>query len=127
MDTPLNATPTRDLRDHSRPPVARIPTATYRVQFNHAFTFVDAAQLVAYLNALGISDCYASPYFASAPGSTHGYDIIDHNHLNPEAGSDEDYEAFVRELQRYDMGQLLDLVPNHMGISKGQNPWWADV
>src|SRR2546422_8271966 len=78
----------------------RIPCATYRLQFNRSFTFADAARVVSYLHALGISDCYSSPYFKARPGSPHGYDIIDHSTLNPELGSDEDYEAFTTELQR---------------------------
>lgn len=106
---------------------ARIPLATYRLQFNRSFTFADAARLVPYLHALGVSDCYASPYFKACPDSPHGYDVIDHSALNPEVGSEEDYAAFAQELRRHEMGQLLDVVPNHMGIAKNLNLWWADV
>jgi len=127
MDHSIIEPSPQDIQVHLHHPAARIPCATYRLQFHHAFTFADATQLVPYLHALGISDCYASPYFTAAPGSPHGYDVIDHNHLNPEVGSEEDYYAFAQALHRYGMGQLLDLVPNHMGIAKGQNPWWADV
>src|SRR3954470_12021245 len=95
---------------------ARIPRATYRLQFNRDFTFAQAADLVPYLHALGISHCYASPYLKARPGSMHGYDIIDHNSLNPEVGSPEDFERFVGALARCEMGQILDIVPNHMGI-----------
>ncbi len=105
----------------------QIPTATYRLQFNRTFTFRDAAELVPYLAALGISHCYASPYLRARPGSMHGYDIVDHNALNPEIGSPEDYEDFVAELHRYGMGQILDIVPNHMGVMGGDNAWWLDV
>jgi (1->4)-alpha-D-glucan 1-alpha-D-glucosylmutase len=105
----------------------RIPTATYRLQFNHVFTFSQATQIVSYLHDLGISDCYASPYLKASPQSMHGYDVIDHRTLNPEVGSDTDYEAFVAALRQHDMGQLLDIVPNHMGIGSGQNAWWHDV
>lgn len=104
-----------------------IPLAVYRLQFNRSFTFTDAARLVPYLHELGISDCYASPYFKACPGSPHGYDVIDHNALNPELGDEEDYNAFATTLQQHGMGQLLDVVPNHMGIAKSSNPWWADV
>lgn len=104
-----------------------IPTATYRLQFNRSFTFLDAAALVPYLASLGISHCYASPYFRARPGSLHGYDIIDHNSLNPEIGSREDYEHFVAELHRHGMGQVLDIVPNHMGVMGSDNAWWLDV
>ncbi|MBI3799982.1 MAG: malto-oligosyltrehalose synthase, partial [Deltaproteobacteria bacterium] len=106
---------------------ARIPCATYRLQFNRAFTFADAARVVEYLHALGISDCYSSPYFKAYPGSLHGYDIIDHTALNPELGSDADYDAFAAALRRHDVGQILDMVPNHVGIAEGKNPRWADV
>ena len=106
---------------------ARIPRAIYRFQFAPTFTFADAAQVVPYLHALGVGGCYASPYFKACPGSPHGYDVIDHNALNPELGSEEDFTAFVHALQRRDMGQVLDIVPNHMGITRSLNPWWTDV
>jgi len=101
--------------------------ATYRLQFNRAFTFRDAAALVPYLAQLGISHCYASPYLRARPGSMHGYDIVDHNCLNPEIGSPEDYELFVSELHRHGIGQILDIVPNHMGVMGSDNAWWLDV
>lgn len=104
-----------------------IPASMYRLQFNRDFTFRDATQLVPYLAALGISHCYASPYLRARPGSTHGYDIIDHNSLNPEIGTSEDYEQFVVELHRHGMGQVLDIVPNHMGVMGADNAWWLDV
>jgi (1->4)-alpha-D-glucan 1-alpha-D-glucosylmutase len=80
---------------YAQPALARIPHTTYRLQFTPSFTFVEAARLVPYLSALGVSDCYASPYFRARPGSPHGYDVIDHNTLNPELGTEEDYNAFV--------------------------------
>lgn len=121
------ATSEREATAQPRVPVARRPLATYRLQFTPAFTFADAARLVPYLHALGVGDCYASPYFKAYPGSPHGYDVIDHNALNPELGGEAAYDTFIQELQRYDMGQLLDIVPNHMGIAKSKNAWWADV
>lgn len=105
----------------------QIPTATYRLQLNRHFTFRDAAAIVPYLHSLGISHCYASPYLRARPGSLHGYDIIDHNSLNPEIGTPEDYEYFVQELHRHGMRQILDIVPNHMGVMGGDNAWWLDV
>ena len=105
----------------------RIPVATYRLQFNRDFTFKQATELVPYLAALGISHCYASPYLRARPGSTHGYDIIDHNSLNPEIGTPEEYDRFVETLHEYGMGQLLDIVPNHMGVMGSDNTWWLDV
>lgn len=114
--------PAKFMTDH-----ARIPTATYRLQLNRTFTFRDAAALVPYLASLGISHCYASPYLRARPGSMHGYDIVDHNSLNPEIGTPEDYEHFVNELHRHGMEQLLDIVPNHMGVMGSDNAWWIDV
>jgi (1->4)-alpha-D-glucan 1-alpha-D-glucosylmutase len=104
-----------------------IPIATYRLQFNREFTFRDAAKLVPYLAQLGISHCYASPYLRARPGSMHGYDIIDHSSINPEIGTLEQYEEFVSELHRHGMGQILDIVPNHMGVMGSDNTWWLDV
>jgi len=94
----------------------RIPTCTYRLQFNRWFTFSQAREIVPYLDALGISDVYASPYFQASPDSLHGYDITDHNKLNAAIGSREDYEAWVGELHAHAIGQILDFVPNHVGI-----------
>src|SRR5512139_393887 len=73
----------------------RVPIATYRLQFNYQFRFSDAKSIISYLHELGISDCYASPYFMATKGSLHGYDILDHNQLNPEIGTDEQYTEFV--------------------------------
>ncbi len=105
----------------------RIPSSTYRLQFNRDFTFQRAREIVPYLDALGISDCYASPYFQARPESLHGYDITDHNKLNAAIGSRDDYDAWVAELRAREMGQILDFVPNHMGVGEPQNLWWADV
>ncbi len=104
-----------------------IPRATYRLQFNRDFTFRQATEILSYLQDLGISHCYASPYLKARPGSTHGYDIVDHGELNPEIGSREDFDRFVAELARRGMGQILDLVPNHMGVMGSDNVWWLDV
>jgi (1->4)-alpha-D-glucan 1-alpha-D-glucosylmutase len=105
----------------------RIPSCTYRLQFNREFTFARARTIVPYLDALGISDCYASPYFQARAESLHGYDITDHNKLNDAIGSREEYDAWIAELQAHGMGQVLDFVPNHMGIGEPHNLWWADV
>jgi (1->4)-alpha-D-glucan 1-alpha-D-glucosylmutase len=104
-----------------------IPAATYRLQFNRFFTFRDARKLVDYLQMLGVSDVYASPYFKARSASLHGYDIVNHNELNSSIGSEEEYDAFVAELHRQGMGQVLDIVPNHMGIGEETNTWWTDV
>src|SRR6184192_1987778 len=107
--------------------MTRIPTCTYRLQFNRWFTFSQAREIVPYLDALGISDVYASPYFQASPDSLHGYDITDHNKLNGAIGSREDYEAWVGALHAHAMGQILDFVPNHVGIAEPLNEWWMDV
>jgi (1->4)-alpha-D-glucan 1-alpha-D-glucosylmutase len=103
------------------------PCATYRLQFSRDFTFRDAERLVPYLHALGVSHVYASPYLKARTGSAHGYDITDYNALNPELGSDADFGAMVAALHRHDMGQILDIVPNHMGVGRADNAWWLDV
>ena len=105
----------------------RIPTCTYRLQFNRWFTFSDARAIVPYLRALGVSDVYASPYFQASPDSLHGYDITDHNKLNTAIGSRADYDAWVGRLHEHSMGQLLDFVPNHVGVADSRNAWWMDV
>ena len=105
----------------------RIPSSTYRLQFNRQFTFNDARKIVPYLDALGISDCYASPYFQARAESLHGYDITDHNKLNAAIGSRDEYDAWIADLHGHGMGQIVDFVPNHMGIGEPLNGWWMDV
>lgn len=107
--------------------IIKIPRATYRLQFNHQFTFANAEAIVPYLHDLGISHCYASPYLKARAGSHHGYDIVDHNALNPEIGDEERFNLWVQALHRYGMGQILDIVPNHMGVGGDDNAWWLDV
>jgi (1->4)-alpha-D-glucan 1-alpha-D-glucosylmutase len=104
----------------------RLPVSTYRLQFNLQFTFRDALRLVPYLHRLGITDVYASPLLQARRGSLHGYDVTDPSHLNPELGTDADFDEFVAELKKHDMGLLLDIVPNHMAASS-ENPWWMDL
>jgi (1->4)-alpha-D-glucan 1-alpha-D-glucosylmutase len=105
----------------------RIPSCIYRLQFNRWFTFAHAREIVPYLHELGVSDAYASPYFQARAESLHGYDITDHNKLNPAIGSREEYDAWVADLGARGMGQVLDFVPNHMGIGEPLNHWWMDV
>ncbi|HZZ77725.1 MAG TPA: malto-oligosyltrehalose synthase, partial [Gemmataceae bacterium] len=105
----------------------RVPGATYRLQFHAGFTFKDACRIIPYLQKLGITDCYASPYLKARPGSKHGYDICDHQSINPEIGSDADCATFAKTLHDHGMGQILDIVPNHMGIVGNENAWWNDI
>jgi (1->4)-alpha-D-glucan 1-alpha-D-glucosylmutase len=111
----------------SRPDSARIPRATYRWQFNRGFTFQQARALLTYLDDLGISDVYASPYLQASRDSSHGYDVANHRALNPAIGTRAEYDAFAAELRRLGLGQLLDIVPNHMGIAEPANRWWMDL
>ncbi|MDE3077515.1 MAG: malto-oligosyltrehalose synthase, partial [Chloroflexota bacterium] len=103
------------------------PLATYRLQFGGDLTFANASRLVPYLDQLGVSHIYASPYVAARPGSLHGYDVANPNSLNPEIGSETEYRALAHELARHGMSQVLDWVPNHMAIGYGSNAWWQDV
>ncbi len=104
-----------------------VPLATYRMQFTKDFGFDDAAALAPYLKDLGITHLYASPFLKARPGSTHGYDIVDHDRLNPELGGDEGFARLSDALKQNDLGLILDFVPNHMGVGHSDNAWWLDV
>ncbi len=106
---------------------AQVPRATYRLQFNKDFTFDDAVKILPYLARLGVSHVYCSPILRARPGSMHGYDIVAHDQINPELGGAEGFERFTQALRKYGMGQLLDMVPNHMGVLGADNAWWMDV
>ncbi|KQP74986.1 4-alpha-glucanotransferase [Methylobacterium sp. Leaf113] len=103
------------------------PRATYRLQFHKDFTFADAEKIVPYLAKLGISHVYASPIQKARPGSTHGYDIVDHSTINPELGGEEGFARFSDALHGAGLKLLLDIVPNHMGVGGADNPWWLSV
>ncbi len=105
----------------------RLPEATYRVQLHAGFRFRDASAILPYLERLGIGDLYASSYLKARPGSTHGYDILNHGEINPEIGSREDHDALANDLRERGMGLVLDTVPNHMCIASDENSWWTDV
>ncbi|MBS0654773.1 MAG: malto-oligosyltrehalose synthase, partial [Verrucomicrobia bacterium] len=105
----------------------QFPISTYRLQFNAKFTFQDALNIVKYLHNLGISHCYSSPIFRAKPGSLHGYDVLDHSQLNPELGTQTDFEAFSKALKSNQMGMILDIIPNHMYAVDNSNRWWADI
>jgi len=107
--------------------VPRIPTATYRLQLNKDFTFFDAAAVLPYLRALGISHVYNSPFYKSREQTTHGYDVTNHNEFDPALGGEEGFARFVEALQQNELGHLADFVPNHMGIADPGNDWWMDV
>lgn len=106
--------------------INRIPGATYRLQFNRNFRFVDAEKILSYLHSLGISDLYFSPIFLAGPESTHGYDVCQFDAINPNLGSTEEFNALANKVRAMGMGLLIDMVPNHMG-SAPTNRWWNDV
>ncbi|MES1173638.1 MAG: malto-oligosyltrehalose synthase [Myxococcales bacterium] len=105
----------------------RLPSATYRLQLSERFGFHDAAAVVGYLKRLGISDLYVSPIFKAAPGSTHGYDVLDHDTLNPELGGADGFQALCDATKANDLGLIVDFVPNHMGVGCDGNRFWEDV
>src|SRR4051812_34688261 len=107
--------------------MARIPTATYRLQLHASFGFDAASQIADYLHQLGISHVYCSPYLQAAPGSNHGYDVVDHHKVNEELGGSEAHNRFCKHLGECHLGQVLDIVPNHMAISGRRNRLWWDV
>lgn len=118
------------LNHHSPAPLAtpqRIPRATYRLQFHGGFTLRQAIDLAPYLAELGVSHLYASPLLTARPGSTHGYDQCDCTQLNREIGTEAELEELAALLRRHQMGLVLDIVPNHMGIGGPENAWWWDV
>ena len=103
------------------------PRATYRLQLHRGFTFADAREIVPYLDSLGVSHVYASPITTARRGSMHGYDVTDPTRINPELGGEAGLRALVEALRERGMGLIIDIVPNHMGVAGGENPWWQDV
>jgi len=108
-------------------PDLRPRAATYRVQLNAGFTFDDAAAIAGYLAALGVSHLYCSPILQAAAGSTHGYDVVDPGRLNTELGGAPGYRRLTEHLAQASLGQVLDIVPNHMALAGRANAWWWDV
>jgi len=104
----------------------RVPSSTYRLQLHKGFTFDDAAAIVEYLKLLGVTHVYCSPYLQAAPGSMHGYDVVDHRRVNQELGGPEGHDRFCRRLEKSGLGQVLDIVPNHMSLG-AENKYWWDV
>ncbi|MCU1616748.1 MAG: malto-oligosyltrehalose synthase, partial [Frankiales bacterium] len=106
----------------------RVPTGTYRLQVTADFTLDDAAAVLGYLADLGVSHAYSSPLLRSAAGSTHGYDTVDHAHIDEPRGGREGFDRFVAALHEHGLGLVLDLVPNHMGVADAaEAAWWWDV
>ena len=127
MNPPERPNPVRRRAPEERNGATVIPRATYRLQLNAGFTFRDALSVVTYLAALGVSHLYCSPYFRARSGSTHGYDVVDHNSFNPEIGDEADFDHLVAALRAHGMGHIVDIVPNHVGILGTDNAWWMDL
>ncbi|HUZ93716.1 MAG TPA: malto-oligosyltrehalose synthase [Edaphobacter sp.] len=102
----------------------RIPGSTYRLQLHQGFTFDDAASIAEYLRELGVTHVYCSPYLQAAPDSKHGYDVVDHQKVNEELGGAEGHARFCAKLGEVGLGQVLDVVPNHMALGKENRYWW---
>ena len=106
----------------------RVPTATYRLQVQATFGFEDVAALAGYLADLGVSHAYLSPVLQAAPGSTHGYDVLDHTRLSDEAGGRDGFDAMVAALHERRLGIVVDVVPNHMTVPEPEHlnaPLWS--
>lgn len=103
------------------------PVATYRVQLTSAFDLYAAAEIIPYLAALGIDHLYTSPSQQAVVGSTNGYDVTDPTRVNRELGGAEGHHHLSGKLADLGMRRMLDIVPNHMAITGGDNPWWNDV
>ena len=114
-------------KEGAKPAPKVVPVATYRLQLHKGFRLPDATALVPYLARLGASHVYASPFLKARPGSMHGYDVVDHGRINPEIGTEADLKKLLDTLRRHGMGLVMDIVPNHMGVLHGDNPWWQDV
>jgi (1->4)-alpha-D-glucan 1-alpha-D-glucosylmutase len=103
------------------------PRATYRVQLHPGFRFDDVRAIVDYLDELGVSHVYCSPYLQARAGSLHGYDVVDHHRISDELGGEAGHSRLVGALSQRGMGHVLDVVPNHMAVNEPANEWWWDV
>ncbi|MGH9372680.1 MAG: malto-oligosyltrehalose synthase, partial [Vicinamibacterales bacterium] len=110
---------------HERP--RYVPLSTYRLQVHSGFPLGAARDVTGYLARLGIDAVYTSPYFTASPGSPHGYDVCNHNEINPELGGVPAHAEFIAAVKAHGMGHVVDFVPNHMGIGTGANAWWNDL
>jgi len=104
-----------------------LPLATYRLQLRPDFNLEAASGVVDYLRELGVSHVYCSPYLQAAPGSTHGYDTVDYHQVSQELGGEDGRKKLVQKLAESGVGQVLDIVPNHMAITGHYNQWWWDT
>ncbi len=110
--------------EHVQTRMPRTPLSTYRLQLHKGFTFDDAAAVADYLRDLGVSHVYSSPYLQASPGSMHGYDVVDHHQVNRELGGEAAHDRFSKKLGELHLGQVLDIVPNHMSVHRDNRLWW---
>src|SRR5215218_4515292 len=104
------------------------PHSTYRLQVNSAFDLHAAAGIADYLHQLGVDWMYLSPILTAANGSDHGYDVVDHRHIDPARGGADGLDAVSWAARRHGLGIVVDIVPNHVGIGSAMdNQWWRDV
>jgi len=108
----------------NEPTKTRIPRSTYRLQLHAGFTFDDALAVADYLKELGVSHIYSSPYLQASPGSMHGYNVVDHERVNEELGGEAGHRRFCARLKKLGLGQVLDIVPNHMATGPENRLWW---
>ena len=111
-------------RNGERHIMRRTPCSTYRLQLHAGFSFEDARCIAGYLKELGVSHVYCSPYLQAAPGSMHGYNVVDPERVNEELGGEEGHRRFCNRLRELGLGQVLDIVPNHMAIGPENRYWW---
>ena len=108
--------------------MAATPRSTYRLQIRRGFDLDAAAEVTGYLRDLGVSWAYLSPLLKATEGSDHGYDVVDPSQIDPARGGADGLDRFAAAARAAGLGILVDIVPNHMGISQPtQNPWWWDV
>ena len=119
---------------HLPAPGRPVPVSTYRVQLrppaadHPGFGFDDAAAVVPYLADLGVTHLYCSPYLQAAPGSAHGYDVVDHSRLDEELGGQAAFDRMAAACREHGLGIVLDIVPNHMAVSEPESQnaqWWS--
>ncbi|WP_082376958.1 malto-oligosyltrehalose synthase [Nocardiopsis sp. NRRL B-16309] len=104
------------------------PTSTYRLQLGPGFTLSDATDQLDYLHRLGVGAVYLSPVLAAAPGSSHGYDVVDPTRVAPVLGGDTARAALADKAHGLGLGVVADIVPNHVSVAQpAANPWWWDV
>lgn len=76
-------------------------------------------QRLSYLESLGVTALYLNPIF-TAP-SNHKYDVASYDEVDPHLGGNAALVALREALDQRDMRLILDVVPNHCGVT---HPWF---